>query len=296
LDCAQFPEGNDYGLRVIATDELGADSMPSSSIGFSIQHSGQFVIDTLPPNGTILIDDGAALAMSQRVKLTLFAVDQGTGVKDVRFRNGDEDCWSDFDTFVSEKIWDLSPNDGVKRVLVQYRDYADNVSEACDCEIISRVLCGAGNINDIEVFNGKLYAAFDRNGNLLEYRVLASQAAEMAEPELSALARFNNSLYIATYDPDTGDARLYRYNGTPVLVLTLTGAKILSMVAYDGNLYIGVDDGRVLAFTGTSSSTSYAAGSAITRLRTDGAILFATVRAGGQYLSFDGTTWKINSL
>jgi hypothetical protein len=296
IDSTQFPEGTDYGIRVIATDELGADSVPSSSIGFSVSHSGQFIIDTLPPTGTILIDDGATLAKSQRVKLSLFAIDVGTGVKDVRFKNSDEDCWSDFDTFVSEKIWDLSSSDGVKRVLVQYRDYADNVSEACDCEIVSRVLCGAGNITDIEVFNGKLYAAFDRNGNLLEYRVLVNAAAALAEPVLSALARFKNSLYIASYDPDASTTRLYKYDGSPTLVLTLSGAKALSMVAYDGVLYIGMDDGRIVAYTGTASSTSYVAGSSVTRLRTDGAVLFATVKGGGQYLSFDGTTWKTNSL
>ena len=57
-----------------------------------------------------------------------------------------------------------------------------------------------------------------------------------------------------------------------------------------------MDDGRIVAYTGTTSSTSYVAGSSVTRLRTDGSVLFATVKGGGQYLSFDGTTWKTNSL
>jgi hypothetical protein len=296
LDSTEFPEGEDYGLRIVAVDELGAESAYSVTRGFTVRHTGVFVIDTLPPVGTMTINEGAPLTKSTRVTLNLFAYDAGTGIKDVRFRNSDEDCWSDFDTFVGQKSWNLTAVDGVKKVFVQYRDYAGNVSEACDCEIISRVLCGAGNVTDIEVFNNRLYAAFDRNGNLLEYKVLVREAAALPQPEVTALARFGNSLYVSTYDPDSSQSRVYRYDGTAVQVLSISGTKVLSMVAYNSLLYIGLQDGTISAFTGTSSSTSYVASSAVTRLRTDGTVLYASLRGGSQYLSFDGTTWKVNSL
>lgn len=295
IDSSLFPDGSDYGMRMIATDSLGADSTPSSALGFQVLHSGEFFIDTLPPEGTVLINDGSALAKSQRVKLTLTASDNGTGIRDVRFKNADEDCWSDFDTFASEKTWDLSPADGVKRILVQFRDYAGNISQACDCEIVSRVLCGAGNVTDIEVFSGRLFAAFDRNGNLLEYKVLVSTAATLPEPEITALARLGNSLFIATHDALSGLAKVYRLDGVPTLLFTFSG-KILSMVAYNGFVYAGMDNGAILALTSTSSSTSHTATSAVTRLRTDGTVLLAAILEGGAYLSFDGTTWSTNSI
>lgn len=289
-----FPEGSDFGVRVSAVDELGLASEPRAAGPFIIRHEGTFFIDTIPPEGSMSINDGAALAASSKVRISLFATDASTGVKDVRFKNADEDCWGDFDTFTNEKFWDLSKSDGVKRVFVQFRDFADNVSEVCDCEIVSRVLCGAGNVTDIEVFNNKLYVAFDVDGNLMEYRVLVSTAAELAEPEVTALAKFNNFLYVASYDTD---AVVYAFDGRARRTFTLTGTKILSMQAYNDLLFIGSDDGRIRSYDGTTLTTVYASGSAITRLRTDGAVLYATVQGGGEYLSSaDGTTWKVNPL
>lgn len=291
-----FPAGDDYGIRLSSVDPTGLASNPIAIGPFSIQHQGTFIIDTLPPEGSLTIDDGAVLAAHTQVKLTLFASDITTGVKDVRFRNADEDCWSDYDTFTNEKFWDITQSDGVKRIFVQYRDYADNVSESCDCEIVSRVLCDEGNVTDIEVFNNKLYAAFDAKGNLVEYRVLVKHAATLPELELTALARFNNFLYIATFNPASGGF-VYRFDGTPLFVFSIAGAKVLSMVAFNDLLFLGLDNGRIMSYDGLNINTVFATTSAITRLKTDGAVLFATVQGGGQFLStIDGIIFKTNIL
>lgn len=294
INSFDFPEGDDYGVRVTSIDELGAESDPVMAGNIKIRHSGNVIIDTLPPEGTLMINDGDALAADTRVKLTLFAKDVTTGIKDVRFRNEDEDCWGDWDTFTQEKFWDLSDGDGVKRVFVQYRDYAGNVSEVCDCDIVSRVLCDEGNATDIEVFNNKLYVAFDKNGNLVEYRVLVNRAAQLAEPELTALAKLDNALYVGTFDADSGDSFVYTFDGAATKIATVSGAKILTMAAFGENIYLGMDDGRIIEIDGTTLSTSFSSASAITRLRTDGSVLFAAQASGGSYLAFDGTTWKSN--
>jgi hypothetical protein len=296
INMFDFADGDDYGIRVSAVDELGLSSTPKSIGPIRIKHQGNFIIDTIPPEGSISINDGAALASNTRVKLTLFASDATTGVKDVRFRNAEEDCFGDFDTFVSEKFWDLPKSDGVKRVFVQYRDCADNVSEVCDCEIVSRVLCDAGNAMDIEVFNDKLYVAFDANGNLVEYKVLVKRAAELAEPELTALAKFKNFLYIATYDPASG-AAIYAFDGRATLSFSLAGVKVLTMQAYNEKLFLGLDDGKIKSFDEMSVATVFAGLKAVTRLRTDGAVLYASLRGAGEYLTtVDGIFWKVNPL
>jgi hypothetical protein len=296
INSFDFPEGSDYGVRVVAVDQFGAEMPSDHACAFKIKHQGNFVIDTVPPDGTLLINDGGALAKDTRVKLSLFASDATTGVKDVRFKNEGEDCWGDWDSFVGNKWWDLSSHDGVKRVFVQYRDFANNVSEACDCEIISRVLCDEGNAVDVEVFNNKLYVAFDKDGNLVEYRVLVKQAAQFSEPALTALARLENFLYVATHDPTSNEAVVYKFDGVPHEVIALSSAKIETMAPYNSKLYLGLQDGRIIELNGTSTSVSYAAASAITRLRTDGGILYATLQAGGAFLTFDGATWASNAL
>lgn len=295
INSFEFPEGDDYGIRLFAIDEQGAGSAPQRAVGIKVRHNGNFIIDTIAPEGNLIINDGAALAKNTRVKLTLFAKDLSTGIKDIRFRNADEDCWGDWDTYVPEKFWDLSSTDGVKRVLVQYRDFAGNVSEACDCEIISRVLCDKGNVTDIEVFNNKLYAAFDADGNVVEYRVVVRTAATLPEPEVTALAKLGNALYIATFDPDVPTSGLYRYDGTATKIAS-GSVKVLSMASYNDKVYLGLQDGRIVQLSGTSLSTSYSAPSAVSRLRTDGSVLFAALASGGAYLTFDGTTWQSNSV
>lgn len=294
LNSFDFPEGDDYGIRVTTIDELGAVSEPQLIGQLRIRHSGNFIIDTVAPIGSLNINDGDPLANDRRVKLRLFAKDYTTGVKDVRFRNEDEECWGDWDTYSPQKFWDLSPSDGVKTVFVQYRDFAGNVSEVCGCDVVSRVLCGEGNATDLEVFNEKLYVSFDANGNLIEYKVLVKQAEELSEPEVTALAHLENALYVATHDEDTGDSVFYRYDGSATRVASLNGARVTAMTAYKEKIYAGLDDGRIMKLDVTSLSTSYSATSAIGRIRTDGTVLFATLVGGGSFLSFDGTTWKNN--
>lgn len=291
-----FPEGDDFGLRVTASDELGAESMPQQVGGIKIRHSGNFIIDTLPPTGSITINDGDVLAKDTRVKLSLFAEDRTTGVKDVRFRNEDEECFSDWDTFTAEKFWDLTSGDGVKRVFVQYRDFADNVSEVCDCEIVSRVLCDDGNATDIQTFGDKLFASFDKDGNLVEFRVLAETAAQLDEPELTSLAKLENLLYIAAFDAQSGRTAIYQYDGTPSQVATISGAKALSMASYNKKVYIGLDDGRIMELSGTSLSASNSVGGPVSRLRSDGSVLFANADGVDEYFAFDGASWKTNTI
>lgn len=290
-----FPEGKDYGIRISAVDAAGLGSVPVAVGPLTVAHQGQFIIDTVAPDGSVSINDGAVLAVSTKVKLTLFATDTTTGVKDVRFRNADEDCWGDFDSFENEKFWDLSNSDGVKRVFVQFRDYAGNISQVCDCDIVSRVFSDEGNVTDIEVFNNKLYAAFDQRGNLVEYKVLVNHAAVFPEPELTALAKFGNFLYVASFDGFT--ARVYKFDSKPTLVFSIAGSKILTMLAYNEDLFLGLNDGRIISFDGTSTMVVFSALSAVTRLRTDGAVLFATQQGGGDYFSTaDGITWKTNPI
>ena len=298
IDCFDLPEGPDYGVRVSAVDSLGLGSVPRASGPIAIKHQGNIMIDTLPPDGTITINGGQALAAGTTVNLTLSAWDASTGVKDVRFRNADEgdDCWSGWDSYETSKIWDLTGTDGVKRVLVQFRDYANNVSSACDCEIVGKVLQGTGNCTAIEVFNGGLYAAFDANGNLTRYSVLVNTAATFPEPEVTALARLGNFLYVGTYNPVALTSSFYRFAGVATRLFSGITSKINTACAYGSGVYIGLADGRILVYANGGLTLEYSAGIPIMRLTTDGAVLFATLETGGDYLVFDGTTWTVKSL
>jgi hypothetical protein len=311
INSFDFPEGSDYGIRVVAIDELGLGSEPAATGPFTVRHSGTIFIDTIPPKGTISINDGDPMATQKDVKLSLSAIDLATGVKEVRFRNENENCWSNFAPFSPERFWTISAGDGVKRVFVQFKDYGGNTSEVCDCEIVSRVLCDVGNVTSIEVFNGKLYVGFDKAGNLLEYRALVHTAGTFDDSDgerntaITALAKMGNSLYVATYDTELG-ASLYLYGAVTNKLFVVTGrseglvSKILTMQAYNSTLYLGLEDGRILSYSGSGSSyatvnSSYS--QPVTRLKTDGSVLYAAIVDLGGFLStVDGTAWKENTL
>ena len=293
VPASDLPEGLDFGIRIFSVDSLGLYSEPKTVGPLKICHEGVFIIDTLPPEGSMSINDGAVLAANAQVRLSLFASDATTGIKDVRFKNAEDTDWGSWDSFANEKFWTLPATDGVKRVLVQFRDYAGNVSAACDCEIVSRVFCNAGNVTDIEVFNDKLYAAFDAQGNVVEYKVLVKTVAQLNEPEVTALAKYGNYLYIATYDGT--DSSVYSYAGLAVKVFGFAGTKILTMQAFLEDLFIGTNDNKVSMYNGTITIPVLTVTSPVTRLRTDGATLFAALQNTGEFwTTIDGISWKQN--
>jgi len=86
-----------------------------------------FVLDTVKPTGTIVVNSGAVYANSTSVNLTLAATDAGSGMSQMQFSN-DGSSWSGWEAYATSKSWSLTGGDGVKTVYVQYRDVAGNVS------------------------------------------------------------------------------------------------------------------------------------------------------------------------
>ncbi|MDQ4126377.1 MAG: hypothetical protein M3151_00220 [Actinomycetota bacterium] len=87
-------------------------------------------LDTAVPGGTVVINGGAASTTGSSVTLTLSASDPApaSGVVKVRFRNENTREWSSWQTYSTSKSWTLSAGAGTKKVYVQYKDRAGNVS------------------------------------------------------------------------------------------------------------------------------------------------------------------------
>jgi uncharacterized protein (AIM24 family) len=94
----------------------------------SIVYEDTIIVETSPPEGTILIEEGKPYSGSTNVNLALVADDSGgSGVARMQFSN-DGSTWSAWETFSSSKSWSLTPGDGSKTVFVKYKDGAGNVS------------------------------------------------------------------------------------------------------------------------------------------------------------------------
>lgn len=88
-------------------------------------------VDSTPPTGAILIDNGAAFTTTTAVTLNLSATDSGgSGLGTMRLRNGGVTAWSAWEPFQIAKSWTLTDGAGKKTVQIQYRDNAGNISDS----------------------------------------------------------------------------------------------------------------------------------------------------------------------
>ncbi|HOH49837.1 MAG TPA: hypothetical protein PLI98_03840, partial [Candidatus Hydrogenedentes bacterium] len=87
-------------------------------------------LDTAPPTGAIVINNGQSATGSPQVTLGLSWQDgNGAGVTRMRFSNNGS-TWSPWEPPAAAKAWTLGGTaPGYYTVRVQYRDGADNVSE-----------------------------------------------------------------------------------------------------------------------------------------------------------------------
>jgi subtilisin family serine protease len=85
-------------------------------------------LDKTAPEGSVIINGGAAYTTSPTVTLTLSAEDTISGVFQVRYSN--EETWDNapWEPFSETKTWNLTADDGTKTVYVQFIDKAGLVS------------------------------------------------------------------------------------------------------------------------------------------------------------------------
>ncbi|MCW4034878.1 MAG: PKD domain-containing protein [Candidatus Bathyarchaeota archaeon] len=85
-------------------------------------------LDKTAPFGSFTINENATYTDSENVTLTLSAQDTGSGIAQMRFSN-DGATWSIWETYSANKQWELSTDDGMKTVFVQFKDNAELISE-----------------------------------------------------------------------------------------------------------------------------------------------------------------------
>ena len=94
-------------------------------------------IDKTPPTGGVTINNDAQYTISTLVTLQAQASDnQGSGIYQMRFHNEGED-WGTWMNYRSTDVsWTLESGDGTKRIYVQFKDNAGNLSPIYSDEII----------------------------------------------------------------------------------------------------------------------------------------------------------------
>jgi hypothetical protein len=91
--------------------------------------------DTESPEGHFTINSGAEYTNGTNVTLSLEATDNSSGVHQVRYST-DAKEWTDWEPYTTSKEFTLPSGDGEKKVYVEFKDQAGNVSETYQQKII----------------------------------------------------------------------------------------------------------------------------------------------------------------
>jgi hypothetical protein len=83
---------------------------------------------------TIQINNGAKTTETNEVTLSLFAIDELSGISDMRFST-DGTTWTDWEPFANSKAFDLPAGDGDKTVYFMVMDEAENSAEPVHAKI-----------------------------------------------------------------------------------------------------------------------------------------------------------------
>lgn len=90
-----------------------------------------FTIDTQPPSGSVVANNGDASTTSTAIKLTLTSEDATTSVKEMMISNQSDFGGGRWEPFITLKdSWTLVPMSGERTVYVKFKDEAGNESAA----------------------------------------------------------------------------------------------------------------------------------------------------------------------
>ncbi|MEJ2251403.1 MAG: hypothetical protein P8Y97_17340, partial [Candidatus Lokiarchaeota archaeon] len=123
----------------IKTWTLTIGDSPSKTIYYEIrdnagrvsQYTDTIGLDTVNPDGSIIINNNDDWTISSSVTLSLTYNDITSGISDVRYSN-DGITWSSWETASPTKTWILSIGDGFKTVYYKIKDNAGRVSQYTD--------------------------------------------------------------------------------------------------------------------------------------------------------------------
>ncbi len=96
--------------------------------------SDTITLDTIPPVGSLSINDGVSITTQSLVTLTLTAQDHGSGVCELQVRNAGL-TWADWQPYTTTLTWELAPGGGLRTVEARFGDCAGNESTIVAAEV-----------------------------------------------------------------------------------------------------------------------------------------------------------------
>lgn len=309
-DVSSLFTSSDYSIKIELVDANNV-SEPVFINDITIKSVNYFIIDTIPPKGEVKIQNNSEYTKDRDLIVSLNSYDAATATKEYRVEQTNINIGDDtidmgiFSNMTDLITWDIVGDDGEKLIRVRFKDYGGNVAEDTEDVKYFRTYKSLYDLKVADVIvNGEdVWIAFSNEDNpsyssaLYRNTTLISSLSGIP----TSLAYYGSVLYISIKDSENKGI-LQRYSGgvveavvdneeqyldddeTVVNSLYSSDSVISSMEIFDDTLFLGMDNGNLLSFNGTSISVEnndYANIRKINRVKTDGNVL---------YIFFDNST------
>ncbi len=295
-DVAGLDPSEDYKVLCFILDGYGNRSKNTTIDNIGIGIKDKFIIDTTPPDGYIKIINNSRYVRDSDVTLRLYAHDETTSVPLISIIENSADSSSSSSLSYTEqystiKTWTLSSADGIKKLEASFKDFAGNTIDENSVFKWDRDFFDVGSeiADEIHTEDGSIYVAVDgENPGVYKNNDLLISTDDIP----TAIVFFDNVLYIATTADSNKGKLLSAVNGSAQEVMSFlqNNSVISSMSEFKGVLYIGMKNGFLYSFNGSSFTLTGILEGPIEDLNIVNGLLFIALKNSNKIYSFNGLT------
>jgi hypothetical protein len=300
-DVRDLPASNDYSMKVALVDDDGKSSVPVFINNIQIDPMNYFILDTLPPSGTVSIEGDLEFTKERNIVVRLNAFDESTAVKSVQLREVSDSGTIDGpeQDMSNVKTWRIpGTEDGVRCIEAVFKDYGNNIIDETDDgeqeffrSYISNNNAEVGSF--LVVLDGSVFVVWTAFGGVSP-ALFRNKSSYISLDGLStSMALFSSEIYlgIKTSDNKGNLQKIGESVVTDIYEFTDLDSVIMTMQEYDSNLYIGLQNGELHKFNGTTMTgvPVYDFGAQIDSLYSDGTLLYIGIEQTGSVYVYNGT-------
>lgn len=282
-DITGIQPASDYVVQAYLQDDVGNVSDSTYISNIEITHEGFFIVDTIAPVASVLVNNGDIFTRFREVNVSIVAYDAATAVHSMLLKDqtnaGSPEALANIKRFV------LSDKNEIKAVQLLLQDFGANRND--ELQIIQRVFEVVVELSNTEIADlavdlvNQVCWVITQGDFKNLYRVTDFPSLLTTfEDTPTAVEVFQSLTYIATKSSDNAGA-LYRFDGVETtLIEAFTGADsfVNTMCSHNGKMYIGMENGNIWSYNGLTFTFIQTMNSPTKLLYSDGNILYLALK------------------
>ncbi len=296
-ETVNLPPATDYVIQAFLADDDGNVSDSVFIRNIEVSHEGFFVIDTMPPEASITINNNDTFTRDRNVTVTVVTYDETTAVHAMQLKDANSSGRPEPVADVTQ--YTLSKDDAVKTVQLLLQDYGANRNNREIKRLFQTLTESESGANFVDVaverttstIPGTVWVITSAPTNYLFKIQSFPYLATVFDDEPTAVAVFNSFPYIGVKKTDSLGT-LMRFNGYESVVVkefTEADSVINAMTTHNKKLFIGFENGIVYTFDGLNFVKLNGVLNPVKTIVSDGSLLFLTERNGTDVFVFNGT-------